>query len=878
MTRVKIKKIPKMEVGGSYLERTPGYTDTRFTYFGNKTTSPPKDEGATNGTVGAVDREVAEYEAEKGEVLFRNSNPDETGKSRNGGLFKITGKKHEQGGTPLIGKEGDFIISDNPELHIPIEDQKEMQLKTTSKKDKKQNTPAKVLLRNVDPKEYNKHLSTLMDPNKDEISKNTAAVSLEQFNQIIQKVASYQEGSKSGQQTHTPADTTAAEEQQQFGNKKQLIVKKEKENTPVKRNGGYSLRKADKGMLYDEAPITNEPVANTVVIPQVVPGQYTLPGSEWSSNAPDKVVNPYALNVNPGRSALQGFGSMPTYQQSISNMNAPVRNTPDPRYRFIPTDPSQEVPEDISNGVEMPPPPSKQGAMFDPRTDSGYPIASDVFAGIDQGRTAQRLDLLNRTLPTAASRANQVLATRPFGTTQPFAEEQGVFNPMDWWNAQTSQGNQELLMPDQQYLAAMALEEKLDREANPRLPQGDSHYAVNIPQPDLYRIAPDGDPSALGTAPLPGQQTPPVITPEMIAAAQNQQAGQQGVFDPAEWWNTQRNAQQAAMLAQNANQQGAAGTTSPATTTTPATSTGNTAITNTGNTAVTNTGNTAVTTVDNGLRAGDADYVTVDRYNYPDLRDESNVGNLQALKTMILLNNANKRYLTPANQYVHTELKQREYDPSEAIKQAKQQGTLNREMLSRYANPQQAALALSQSQTADQLARINADAQNKNIALSNQNAAMNWEDANAIARKNIDTKLQNQMMNNRVLANSQNQTTKLLADQITYQQLYNQQRDKANALNRIEQTPYGAVAKDPITGKTTMEFPFLANGKFNPRYPGGWNTYAVKQQQLARSNSLGLPTDDQLQNEYNLSPEEIKALKHDAIIASVSGGKKKKTK
>jgi hypothetical protein len=861
MTRVKIKKIPKMEVGGSYLERTPGYTDTRFTYFGNKTTSPPKDEGATNGTVGPVDRDVAEYEAEKGEVLFRNSNPDETGKSRNGGLFKITGKKHEQGGTPLIGKEGDFIISDNPDLHIPIDHQKEMQLKTSSKKDKKQNTPAKVLLRNVDPKEYNKHLSTLMDPNKDEISKNTASVSLEQFNKVIQKVANYQEATKSGKQTHVPANTTAAEEQQQFGNKKQPIVKKQEQNTPVKRNGGYSLRKADKGMFYDEAPAANEPVANTVVIPQVAPGQYTLPGSEWSSNAPDKVVNPYALNVNPGRSALQGFGSMPTYQQSISNMNAPVRNTPDPRYRFIPTDPSQEVPEDISNGVEMPPPPSKQGVIFDPKTDSGYPIASDVFAGIDQGRTPQRLDLLNRTLPTAASRANQVLATRPFGTTQPFAEEQGVFNPMDWWSQNSSTYNPNIPQPDLYTISQDGDPSSLGNSPlpTPTLPQGDSHYAVNIPQPDLYRIAPDGDPSALGTAPLPGQQTPPAITPEMIAAAQNQQA-------PLK----------AAMIAQNTNQQGTAGTTSTNTNTTPGTT--SPATTTTTTTPATSTGNTpAATTVDNGLHAGDADYINIDKYNYPDLRDESNVGNLQALKTMMLLNNANKRYLTPANQYVHTDLKQREYDPSEAIKQAKQQGTLNREMLSRYANPQQAALALSQSQTADQLARINADAQAKNVALSNQNAAMNWEDANAIARKNIDTKLQNQMMNNRVLANSQNQMTKLLTDQVTYQQLYNQQRDKANALNRIEQTPYGAVAKDPITGKTTMEFPFLANGKFNPRYPGGWDTYAVKQQQLAKSNSLGLPTDDQLQNEYNFSPEEIKNLKHDAIIAYVTKSKKKKT-
>ena len=345
----------------------------------------------------------------------------------------------------------------------------------------------------------------------------------------------------------------------------------------------------------------------------------------------------------------------------------------------------------------------------------------------------------------------------------------------------------------------------------------------------------------------------------MIAAAQNQQA-------PLK----------AAMIAQNTNQQGTAGTTSTNTNTTPGTT--SPATTTTTTTPATSTGNTpAATTVDNGLHAGDADYINIDKYNYPDLRDESNVGNLQALKTMMLLNNANKRYLTPANQYVHTDLKQREYDPSEAIKQAKQQGTLNREMLSRYANPQQAALALSQSQTADQLARINADAQAKNVALSNQNAAMNWEDANAIARKNIDTKLQNQMMNNRVLANSQNQMTKLLTDQVTYQQLYNQQRDKANALNRIEQTPYGAVAKDPITGKTTMEFPFLANGKFNPRYPGGWDTYAVKQQQLAKSNSLGLPTDDQLQNEYNFSPEEIKNLKHDAIIAYVTKSKKKKT-
>jgi hypothetical protein len=137
-------------------------------------------------TVKPVDREHATIEAEKGELILK---PDLQG------IYKIGGKKHSQGGTPLAAQEGSFIFSDDATLAISAGEKTLFNFKKGSKKSK-DNTPAKIALSEVDPKEYNMLVSILNDPKKDIVSKNTAALMLAKYQEKLGQIALVQEGKK----------------------------------------------------------------------------------------------------------------------------------------------------------------------------------------------------------------------------------------------------------------------------------------------------------------------------------------------------------------------------------------------------------------------------------------------------------------------------------------------------------------------------------------------------------------------------------------------------------------------------------------------------------------------------------------------------------
>lgn len=189
--KVKIKSTPKMIKGGpigNINNPIPYPSLFNINPFGliasNKVGT--NDESVTS-TIKPVPREDANVEAEKGEMLVKH---DLTG------LYKIHGKTHAQGGTPIMAQGGSFIFSNDKGLSFTKEDKDIFNFKKSSDT-KKNNTPAKVLQREVDPKDYNKLMTILSDPKKDKIAKQSAALMTQKHQEKIGQVALIQEAKKS---------------------------------------------------------------------------------------------------------------------------------------------------------------------------------------------------------------------------------------------------------------------------------------------------------------------------------------------------------------------------------------------------------------------------------------------------------------------------------------------------------------------------------------------------------------------------------------------------------------------------------------------------------------------------------------------------------
>ena len=180
---------PLMKDGGhTFVTSQPAYTQKSYNYFG--TSNAPARDSYTNNqpittSVKAVPREDATIEAEKGEYIFSDT-----------GLYKIQGKKHSQGGTPLAAKGGEFIFSDHKDMSIDPKLQKEANLKVSSAKSLMEHTPAKVLERNVDVKEFNRLKVIVNDPKSDPITKKTANFMLEKMQGKLDVIAKLQEANK----------------------------------------------------------------------------------------------------------------------------------------------------------------------------------------------------------------------------------------------------------------------------------------------------------------------------------------------------------------------------------------------------------------------------------------------------------------------------------------------------------------------------------------------------------------------------------------------------------------------------------------------------------------------------------------------------------
>jgi hypothetical protein len=142
-------------------------------------------EGAS-GSLQPIDRDDANIEAEKNETALGDFTGD--GILRH---FKIGGKRHSEGGTPLNVPEGTFIFSDTAKMKI-----KDPQvLNFFGIKPKKGGiTPAKIASGQYG--NLNKFTAILEDPNRDDLAKKTAAINREGALKKLGMLAFYQESKK----------------------------------------------------------------------------------------------------------------------------------------------------------------------------------------------------------------------------------------------------------------------------------------------------------------------------------------------------------------------------------------------------------------------------------------------------------------------------------------------------------------------------------------------------------------------------------------------------------------------------------------------------------------------------------------------------------
>jgi hypothetical protein len=184
--RVKIVKIPKA-LSGLEIKMQPGLYGTNGNRQFSLSTQVNSQKFAqqpteVRNTLQPVAREGANLEAEKGETAVVNID----------GIpahFKIGGKRHTQGGTPLNLPDNSFIFSDTAKMRI----KDPVLLAQFGMVPKKAGyTPAEIA------KKYdiNKFRQVLADPNTEDIERKTAEMMIANYNMKLAKLALIQESMK----------------------------------------------------------------------------------------------------------------------------------------------------------------------------------------------------------------------------------------------------------------------------------------------------------------------------------------------------------------------------------------------------------------------------------------------------------------------------------------------------------------------------------------------------------------------------------------------------------------------------------------------------------------------------------------------------------
>ena len=242
------------------------------------TDMPDSYEDSVSNAMGPVPREMATIEAEKGETIL--SDVDGDGMQEH---MKIGGKRHSEGGTPLMAKPGDFIYSDTKKMKI-----KDPEVLAQFGKTMKAGgyTPAAIA------KQYdiNKYKAILQDPNADMISKQTAQMMIGNFEKKLGLLAFVQESKKGFPQGIPNAALSVMPEAafggylDQYQSKGEVtprVIKSKKEFEKMKQSGKYKqVPGTNNWEFYNKTVIPGTP-DQTKVIPGTTGKKYIPNENAW---------------------------------------------------------------------------------------------------------------------------------------------------------------------------------------------------------------------------------------------------------------------------------------------------------------------------------------------------------------------------------------------------------------------------------------------------------------------------------------------------------------------------------------------------------------------------------------------------------------------
>jgi len=391
MKKVKITKVPNMAWGGRVFNQVapnalPYQTDEDMMHY--------------NNTLQPVSREEANLEAEKDEEVVM---PNYKGMSAK---FRVGGKRHSEGGTPLNLPDDSFVFSDTRAMKIKDPNI----LKIFGKAPKKGGyTPAE-LAKGYD---INKYRKILDDPMSDSIQRKTAEEMIGNYNVLLGKLALAQESKKGFPQgipfiaepymminKVSPEDVLPMPEEQGMQGmqapQQQMPMNKYGGVKKVKIKGLPNLSKANFGNEIDSGwdEITGQPIlsANPNEGQLVeVQGTSSFPNTSWDTGQNNDLTfnsmvdkgfyeKPIEMDLKSERPGINkevkikeknkkkrgyDFFTAQLMKQGLTGiMNASARNQQDPMLAY-------RTMEDTMTGV-----PAGKGT-FDPLNKNNFPYKND---------------------------------------------------------------------------------------------------------------------------------------------------------------------------------------------------------------------------------------------------------------------------------------------------------------------------------------------------------------------------------------------------------------------------------------------------------------------------------------------------------------------
>lgn len=321
--KIKITGLPQAAYGGT---QNKASVDEMYPYNSNVRRAAYSDmlEGESQGEVRQyaeeVPREIANIEAEKGETIVK---PNDEGLLN---MYKIGGKRHYEGGTPLQANPNDFIFSDTKDMKIKDPDILESFGMQVQKKGRKGYTPAEISKKfNLNDPAIQKALN---DPKADRIAKATAERMYDNNLSQLGKLALIQEGRKGFPQG---APDISMPYMQKAGMDPSMFMP----DVMTPQDATFQMGKAQYGGAYERYLQAAKKEEADEAVQQQIEAEALRNKRNWENFTGANIKGPggyldYILNFIPSASNYLAFGNFEPYSETfdryISQGNLPDNN------------------------------------------------------------------------------------------------------------------------------------------------------------------------------------------------------------------------------------------------------------------------------------------------------------------------------------------------------------------------------------------------------------------------------------------------------------------------------------------------------------------------------------------------------------------------